>query len=55
MTRLDVYRVTETLERFIEGTTAFRNARDLAQGCRDGILRAANARARQSNGCGRVD
>ncbi|KAK4232864.1 hypothetical protein C8A03DRAFT_19941, partial [Achaetomium macrosporum] len=32
-------------ERFVEGATAFRNARDFAQRHRDRLIQAANARA----------
>jgi len=49
MTQLDSYAMTGKRERFIEGATAFRNARDSAQRHRDSFIQAANARARQSD------
>ena len=49
MTQLDSYAMTGRREKFIEGATAFRNARDLAQRHRDSFIQTANARARQSN------
>lgn len=46
MTQLDSYAMTGKRERFIEGVTAFRNARYLAQRHRDSFIQ--NARARRS-------
>lgn len=47
MTRLRGFLMTDTREAFVQGATAFRNARDLAQRYRDNFIRAANARASQ--------
>ncbi|KAK3311472.1 uncharacterized protein B0T15DRAFT_482486 [Chaetomium strumarium] len=41
--------MTDSRETFVQGATAFRNARDLAQRYRDQLIQAANAKARQSN------
>ncbi|KAH8757624.1 hypothetical protein F5883DRAFT_631949 [Diaporthe sp. PMI_573] len=41
------FAMTDTREAFVQGATAFRNARDLAQRYRDNFIRAANARASQ--------
>lgn len=49
MTLLDSYAMTGKRERFVEGATAFRNARDLAQRHRDSLIQAANARQHRSN------
>jgi hypothetical protein len=49
MTQLDSYAMTGKREKFIEGATAFRNARDLAQRNRDRFIQTANARARQTD------
>ncbi|GAB1312200.1 WW domain-containing protein [Madurella fahalii] len=49
MTQLDSYAMTGKRGRFVEGATAFWNARDLAQRHRDRLIQAANAVARQSN------
>jgi hypothetical protein len=48
MTQVGGYMMTHSRERFVEGATAFRNARDRAQKHRDSFIQAANARARQS-------
>ncbi|KAI5917726.1 hypothetical protein F4810DRAFT_704704 [Camillea tinctor] len=50
VTMLDVYALLGTRERFIEGATAFRNARGLAKEHRDRLIRVANARARGASG-----
>ena len=47
MTQVGGYMMTHNREKFVEGASAFRNARDLAQGHRNGFIQAANARARQ--------
>lgn len=44
MRQLDVYALTSKREAFIEGATAFRNARDLAKKHRDNFVQAANSR-----------
>jgi hypothetical protein len=49
MTQLGSYAVTHSRERFVEGASAFRNARDMAQRRRDSFIQAANAKARQSD------
>ncbi|KAH6839541.1 hypothetical protein B0I37DRAFT_449448 [Chaetomium sp. MPI-CAGE-AT-0009] len=49
MTKLRGFDMTDTRETFVQGATAFRNARDLAQRHRDSFIQAANARARQSD------
>lgn len=45
MTQVDTYALTGSRKGFVEGATAFRNARDMAQRHRDKIIREANARA----------
>ncbi|KAL2264074.1 hypothetical protein VTK26DRAFT_2568 [Humicola hyalothermophila] len=47
MTQLGSYAMTHSRERFIEGASAFRNARDWAKRHRDSFILAANAKARQ--------
>ncbi|KAH8651692.1 hypothetical protein BGZ61DRAFT_230659 [Ilyonectria robusta] len=47
MTQLRSFGMTDTRETFIQGATAFRNARDLAKRHRDSFIEAANARAPQ--------
>ncbi|KAI0550178.1 hypothetical protein F4679DRAFT_222462 [Xylaria curta] len=47
MTQLDGYQMTGNPKTFVEGATAFRNARDLAKQYRDGFAKEANSRARQ--------
>ncbi|KAJ9161135.1 Ribonuclease H-like protein [Coniochaeta hoffmannii] len=47
MTQLDGWQMTGNIDTFRRGATAFRNARDLAQGHRNRFIQAANARARQ--------
>jgi hypothetical protein len=49
MIQLDTYALTGSRKGFVEGATAFRNARDMAQRHCDEIVRETNARARQSN------
>ncbi|KAK3304837.1 uncharacterized protein B0T15DRAFT_399986, partial [Chaetomium strumarium] len=49
MTKLRGFDMTDSRETFVQGATAFRNARDLAQRHRDRFIQAANAQARQSN------
>ena len=49
MTQVDTYALTGSRKGFVEGATAFRNARDLARRHRDGFILDANARARRSN------
>jgi hypothetical protein len=49
MTQLGGYMMTHSRERFVEGASAFRNARDLAQRHRDQLIQEANATARQSD------
>lgn len=49
MTQIDGYFMTGNRKSFVEGATAFRNARDLAQYHRDEFIQCANARARRSN------
>ncbi|KAI9747367.1 MAG: hypothetical protein M4579_007481, partial [Chaenotheca gracillima] len=44
MTQLNTYTLTGTAERFREGASAFRNARDWAKEQRDDLIAAANAR-----------
>lgn len=47
MTQLGSYAMTHSRERFVEGASAFRNARDLAQRHRGSLIQIANAKARQ--------
>ena len=47
ITQVDTYALTGSRRGFVEGATAFRNARDMAQRHRDKIIREANARAHQ--------
>ncbi|KAK3363917.1 hypothetical protein B0T25DRAFT_55727 [Lasiosphaeria hispida] len=49
MTQIDAYALTGSRKGFVEGATAFRNARDLAQRHRDEFIQGANARARRSD------
>ncbi|KAK3937685.1 hypothetical protein QBC46DRAFT_460692 [Diplogelasinospora grovesii] len=49
MTQLNSYAMTGKRERFVEGATAFRNARDLAKRHRNTFIQAANSRACQAN------
>ena len=49
MTQLDGWQMTGNRKTFVEGPTAFRNARDLAQRHRDSFTKTTNARARQAN------
>jgi len=49
MAQVKAFAMTSDRDTFVQGATAFRNARDLAQGHRDGFIQAANARARQSD------
>ncbi len=48
MTQLNSYAMTGMRETFVQGATAFRNARDLARKHRDQLIQAANQRARQT-------
>ncbi|KID82404.1 hypothetical protein MAJ_11358, partial [Metarhizium majus ARSEF 297] len=45
MTQIKGYAMTSDRETFVQGATAFRNARDLAKRHRDRFIQAANARA----------
>ncbi|KAB5536157.1 hypothetical protein GE09DRAFT_342160 [Coniochaeta sp. 2T2.1] len=47
MTKLRGFDITDSRETFVQGATAFRNARDLAQRHRDRFIQAANTGARQ--------
>jgi hypothetical protein len=47
MTQMDGYVLIGSRKHFVEGVTAFRNARDFAQRHRDKLIHEANARARQ--------
>ena len=47
MTQLKAYALTSDREAFVQGATAFRNARDLARQQRETLIQAANARASQ--------
>ncbi|KAI1425509.1 hypothetical protein F5Y12DRAFT_795848 [Xylaria sp. FL1777] len=49
MTKLDGYQMTGNPKTFIDGTTAFRNARDMAERHRNSFIEAANSRARQAD------
>ncbi|KAI0099338.1 hypothetical protein GGR51DRAFT_564986 [Nemania sp. FL0031] len=49
MTKLGGYTLTSKHQNFIEGVTAFRNARDLAKRYRDGFVKAANALGNPTN------
>jgi hypothetical protein len=48
MTQLKAYALTSDREAFVQGATAFRNARDLARQQRETLIQAANARASQA-------
>ncbi|KAK7927824.1 hypothetical protein PG985_004822 [Apiospora marii] len=47
MTQLDSFAMTGKPKTYIEGVTAFRNSRDLAQEYRDRFIQEANSRARE--------
>ncbi|KAL8290965.1 hypothetical protein RB600_006440 [Gaeumannomyces tritici] len=47
MAQAGSYAITHSRETFVQGATAFRNARDVAKQYRDSFIRAANERARQ--------
>ncbi|KAK0655278.1 hypothetical protein B0T16DRAFT_450991 [Cercophora newfieldiana] len=47
MTKLRGFDMTDGRESFVQGATAFRNARDIAKQNRDSFIATANARARQ--------
>lgn len=47
MTKLRGFDMTDSLETFVQGATAFRNARDLAQRHRNRFIQAADTRAGQ--------
>jgi hypothetical protein len=49
MSQVKAFAMTSDRDTFVQGATAFRNARDLAQRYRDEFIQAANARAGQSN------
>ncbi|KAL2255945.1 hypothetical protein VTK26DRAFT_2445 [Humicola hyalothermophila] len=49
MTKLRGFDMTDSRETFVQGATAFRNARDSAQRYRDRFIQAANERAHQSD------
>ncbi|GAB1313522.1 ASX productUBAD domain-containing protein [Madurella fahalii] len=49
MTQVRAFAMTNDRETFVQGATAFRNARDLAKRYRDGLIQTANAIARQPN------
>ncbi|KAK5651101.1 hypothetical protein OQA88_13283 [Cercophora sp. LCS_1] len=49
MSQIDAYALTGSRKGFVEGATAFRNARDLARRHRDEFIQDANARARRSD------
>ncbi|KAM7210664.1 hypothetical protein V8F06_013947 [Rhypophila decipiens] len=49
MTKLRGFDLTDSRDTFVQGATAFRNARDLAQRHRDQLIQGANARARRSD------
>ncbi|KAH7309038.1 hypothetical protein B0I35DRAFT_515389 [Stachybotrys elegans] len=49
MTKVRGFDMTDSRETFVQGATAFLNARDLAQRHRDAFIHAANARARQTD------
>ncbi|KAK4107609.1 hypothetical protein N656DRAFT_772451 [Canariomyces notabilis] len=49
MSQIEAYALTGSRKRFVEGATAFRNARDMARRHRDGFIQSANARARQTD------
>lgn len=49
MSQIDAYALTGSRKGFVEGATAFRNARDLARRHRDEFIQGANARARRSD------
>ncbi|KAK3338037.1 hypothetical protein B0H65DRAFT_542475 [Neurospora tetraspora] len=49
MTQVKAFAMTNDLNIFVQGATAFRNARDHAQRHRGSFIQAANARARQSD------
>lgn len=49
MTKLRGFDMTDSRDTFVQGATAFRNARDLVQRYRDSFIQTANARATQSN------
>ncbi|KAK0631002.1 hypothetical protein B0T17DRAFT_616584 [Bombardia bombarda] len=49
MTQIDAYALTGSRKGFVEGATAFRNARDLARRHRDEFIHVANAKARRSD------
>lgn len=49
MMKLRGFDMTDSRETFVQGATAFRNARDLAKRNRDQLILAANARARRSD------
>ncbi len=49
MTQVKAFAMTSDRDAFVQGATAFRNARDSAQRHCDSFIQAANARARQSD------
>lgn len=44
MTQLNSFAMTGTAERFREGASAFRNAKDWAEECRNGLIMTADGR-----------
>ncbi|KAJ8122830.1 hypothetical protein ONZ43_g1071 [Nemania bipapillata] len=48
MMELEIFAMTRSRQNFVEGATAFRNARDLAKTHRDSFIQAANSRASQA-------
>ncbi|KAK0701547.1 hypothetical protein B0T21DRAFT_417097 [Apiosordaria backusii] len=48
MTQIKAFALTSDRETFVQGATAFRNARDSAQRHRDSFIQAANAKARRT-------
>lgn len=48
MTKIHGFVLTNGREAFVEGASAFRNAREMAQEHRDALIRAANERAREA-------
>jgi hypothetical protein len=47
MTQIKAYAITNDRETFVQGSTAFRNARDIAMQYRDDFIQTANSRASQ--------
>jgi len=49
MSQIKAFALTSDRDTFVQGATAFRNARDLAQGYHNSFIQTANARARNSD------